>query len=390
MSPSALICPHRPPCTACPRFGEPGIAADVWQKLNALARSQGLSAAPVINGATTGFRHRARLAIRGRRGAPRVGLFEEGTHRVVQVPDCRVHHPLINRVAKVVRQALVDTGLTCYSDQARQGLARYLQVVVERSSGTAQVVLVGNSDDIAPFSACLEVIRSTLGADLHSLWFNCNTSSGNAILGPRFVHCGGAPTVIEHFGGAGVHFPPGAFGQSNLGIADAIVRFIAARVPAGASVAELYAGVGAIGLSMVSQVSRIVFNELNQHSLRGLELGVAALDSEQRARVSIVPGAAESVALRQLGAQGVIADPPRKGLDPRVTEQLRDSPPSRFIYVSCSLDSFLRDAQRLSSAGSLTLTELTAFNLLPFTGHVETVAVFDRSVGGAKVSASDS
>jgi tRNA/tmRNA/rRNA uracil-C5-methylase (TrmA/RlmC/RlmD family) len=46
--------------------------------------------------------------------------------------------------------------------------------------------------------------------------------------------------------------------------------------------------------------------------------------------------------------------------------------------VSCGLESFLNDTARLTSNGKLRLVALTAFNLMPFTEHVETVARFER------------
>jgi len=49
------------------------------------------------------------------------------------------------------------------------------------------------------------------------------------------------------------------------------------------------------------------------------------------------------------------------------------------VYVSCGLESFLSDAARLTSHGTLRLGALTAFNLLPFTEHVEIVARFERA-----------
>src|SRR5580704_9319297 len=177
-------CPHRPPCTACPRYGEPGIAGAAWSALDELARAHGVAQVPLFSGRTNGFRLRARLAIRGRLGSPKVGLFRTGTHRVVHVPNCRVHHPLINRVAAVVRRALVETRVTSYSDAAHLGLARYLQVVVERSSQTAQVVIVANSATPEPLTECSNIIRERLGKDLHSLWFNANLERSNTILGP--------------------------------------------------------------------------------------------------------------------------------------------------------------------------------------------------------------
>jgi tRNA/tmRNA/rRNA uracil-C5-methylase (TrmA/RlmC/RlmD family) len=47
--------------------------------------------------------------------------------------------------------------------------------------------------------------------------------------------------------------------------------------------------------------------------------------------------------------------------------------------VSCGLDSLLADTHRLTASGQLRLQELSAFNLMPYTEHVETVACFERA-----------
>ena len=374
------VCPHRPPCPGCPRYGVPGIAPAAREALEALARQHGLPGLPVVSGATRGFRVRARLAIRGRRGAPKIGMFQLGTHRVVPIPECSVHHPLINRVVAVVRRSLVDADVTSYAEVAHAGLARYLQVVVERSTQTAQVVLVANSPAAAPLAACLDLIRERLGDELHSLWFNSNCERSNTILGPHFQHWCGPASVIERFGGAAVHYPPGAFGQNNLDIAERIVEHVRARVPEGARVAEFYAGVGAIGLSLLPGVSELRMNEVSPHSLQGMALGLADLDPASRAKVEVVPGPAGAVAAAAASAANVvIVDPPRKGLDPELLEYLCEHSPERLIYVSCGLESLLGDIAQLTSRGKLRLADLAAFNLMPFTEHVETVACFERA-----------
>jgi 23S rRNA (uracil1939-C5)-methyltransferase len=371
-------CPHRPPCPGCPRFGEQGLAPAALAALDALASAHGLPEVAVISGPDAGFRLRARLAIRGRLGTPKLGLFESGSHHVVHIPHCTVQHPLINRVADLVRRALVDTKISSYSDKAHLGLARYLQVVVERSSQTAQVVLVGNADSAGPFAACLDLIRERLGSALHSLWFNANLGRSNTILGAQFHHWCGPASVVERFGGSAVHYPPGAFGQSNLAIAHQIIAQVRAEIPEGARVAEFYAGVGAIGLSVLDRVAELRMNELSAQSLQGLELGLAELEPRSRAKVSVFAGPAGAAHVAAAGMQVVIADPPRKGLDAELTGYLGGNPPERFIYVSCELESFRNDAQRLTSRGTLRLAALSAFNLLPFTEHVELVARFER------------
>jgi 23S rRNA (uracil1939-C5)-methyltransferase len=378
IDPSAPHCPHRPPCPGCPRFGEAGIARLARDALDELARAHGLAKVDIVSGESLGFRHRARLAIRGRLGSPKLGLFELGTHRVAHIPSCVVHHPLINRVANVVRRALVETRVTCYSDAAHLGVARYLQVVIERSSQTAQVVMVANSAAAEPLAECLNLIRERLGKDLHSLWFNANLDRANTILGAEFRNWCGPATVVEHFGGAAVCYTPGAFGQNNLNLAEILIGHVRRQIPAASSVAEFYAGVGAIGLSVLDRAAEMRLNEVGASSLQGLALGIARLDPEDQARISVTPGEAGKCLAMAAGAQVIIADPPRKGLDAQLADYLSENPPERFIYVSCGLESFIQDTVRLVSRGKLRLSALTAFNLLPFTHHVELVAQFER------------
>lgn len=373
-----LSCPHRPPCPGCPRFGAEGIAPAARSALNELARLHGLPHVAAESGQSAGFRLRARLAIRGRLGSPKLGLFEQGSHRVVHIPTCSVQHPLINRVAAVVRRALAEARVTCYSDKAHLGLARYLQVTVERSSQSAQVVIAANCSTPEPLAACLDLIRERLGAELHSLWFNASEERSNVIFGPRFDNWCGPASIVECFGGPSVHYPPGAFIQNNPEIAEHIIAHVRARIPAGARIAEFYAGSGAIGLSVLAQAGEIRMNEINPHALAGLELGLAELDATMRARITVIPGAAGLALAAATDAEVIIADPPRKGLDPELTQYLADNPPQRFIYVSCDLESLCSDTARLESRGRLRLSALRAFNLLPFTEHVETVAEFAR------------
>jgi 23S rRNA (uracil1939-C5)-methyltransferase len=360
-------CPHRPPCPGCPRFGERGIDAASHTVLKELASHHGLPAAAVVSGPATGYRHRARLAIRGRRGSPKVGLFELGTHRVVHVPSCIVQHPLINRVASVVRAALAEAQVTCYSERAHEGVARYLQVVVERPSQTAQIVLTANSDTSAPLAECL------------SLWFNAHRDRSNTILGPHFDLWCGRETVVERFGGAAVHYPPGAFGQSNLDIAQRIIEHLRDQIPESARLTEFYAGVGAIGLSLLDRVRELRLNESNPHALCGLERGLLDLAPAQRTKVSVHPGLAGSMFEAASDAEVVIVDPPRKGLDDELSQRLAECPPERLLYVSCALDSLVKDIARLTARGRLRLAGLRAFDLFPFTAHVETVACFERA-----------
>ena len=110
----------------------------------------------------------------------------------------------------------------------------------------------------------------------------------------------------------------------------------------------------------------------------GKTVDVVGTGGDGSGSVNLSTGAALLAAAA--GAQVVIADPPRRGLDAALLDQLCAQPPERFLYVSCGLESFLSDAARLTAQGRLRLAQLTAFNLMPFTEHVETVARFERVI----------
>jgi 23S rRNA (uracil1939-C5)-methyltransferase len=372
---SHLVCSHQPSCPGCPRLATPGLPPEPLARLQALAQRAGIAPPQTFAGPPTAFRHRARLAVRGRADAPKLGIFQEGTHHAVHIPRCLVHHPVINRVAASVRDALARHRVPTYSDAAHAGIARYLQVVVERESQRAQVTLVTNGTTPDALSALLADLQTSLADDLHSLWWNGNAERVNTILGPHWRHVCGPETVADVSGNARIFYPPSAFGQSNLELAMQLAADARRLVEPGQRVAELYAGVGAIGLGLAETASELHLNEWGEGSLHGLSLGVAALPAELRERVSIHPGSAADHAALVAAADLVIADPPRKGLDPAVVAALIATPPRRFVYVSCDVDSFERDAAQLGQR--LRLKALSAYDLFPHTEHVETLAVFE-------------
>ena len=370
-------CPHRPPCPGCPRYGEAGISDEALGDLRRLLGEAGNPHFEIVEGAHSGYRHRARLMVRGRPASPKVGLFQEGSHRIADIPKCRTHHPLVNRVAAGLKHAIRRSGVAPYADKPHRGDLRSVQIAVERSSETAQVVLVGNATSSAALETTAAALEAELGDSLHSLWWNGNPERTNAILGKHWEHLGGASAIREEIGGVDVFFPPGAFGQSHLDLADVLVAKVASWLSQSTSVAEFYAGCGALGLGLLRGGASVRFNEMNAHGLRGLELGLAArpADERRRARIEAGPAAACLGLLADAGA--VIVDPPRKGLDAELLAALAATPPARLVYVSCDRATFARDAKRLLAAGKMRLSDLAVYTLFPHTHHLELAARFE-------------
>jgi tRNA/tmRNA/rRNA uracil-C5-methylase (TrmA/RlmC/RlmD family) len=376
--PALPPCTHRPPCPGCPRYGEAGLDPALLARLARLGAGAGLAAPEVVGGPRLGYRVRARLMLRGRAASPKLGLFEAGSHRVVDIPRCRVHHPLVNEVAAALRDAVRATRTPPYAETPHAGELRAVQIVVERPTRTAQLVLVGRSREPEPLRPLGEALRAALGGALQGLFWNGNPERTNVILGPHWLRLAGREAVRETIGGASVFFPPGAFGQANLDLADRIVERIHARVPEGARAVELYAGCGPIGLGLLGRAAAWTFVESAPEAVRGLRMGLAARPAEEQARARVAEGDAAAAGALLAGADLVVADPPRSGIDAPLLTALAAEPPERLLYLSCDLASLEAQAERLLAGGRLRLAELVAFDLFPNTAHVETLACFER------------
>ena len=376
--PSPQPCPHRPPCPGCPRFGEPKLAPAAWDGLCRLAAEAGLPRPKLHEAPALGHRHRARLAVRGSAADPRIGLFQAGSHQIVATPHCAIHHPLINEAAQALREAIRETGTPPYDDDSHRGALRYVQLVVERSTNRVQVVLVGCGESSEILGELPKALARRLGERLQGLYFNAQPARTNAILGERMQALAGEIAVREWIGGVDVYFPPAAFGQNHLPLFERAVSRIGELVPERARVSELYCGVGAIGLSLLARGAVLRFNERGRAGLEGLALGLAARPAGERARAEVFEGSAgDHVALLE-GADVVLVDPPRKGLDRPLLEALAASPPPRLVYLACGRDSLERDLGRLLASGRTVLRGVEAFDFFPFTEHVETLVWLDR------------
>jgi 23S rRNA (uracil1939-C5)-methyltransferase len=375
---NAVPCPHRPPCPGCPRYGESGIAPRARGALASFAALASLPPPAVIDASGFGSRHRARLMVRGRTRTPKIGLFQERSHRIADIPQCRIHHPLINRVAAAVRSAACDVGIAPYADRPHRGSLRAIQVVVERRSQSAQVVLVENAAEPGRVAELTAPLQRALGAALHSLWWNGNPERGNAILGPAWRALSGPDVILEEVAGCEIAFPPGAFGQSHPVLADRIARSAQRCVPDAARAVEFHAGCGPLGMGLLRRVARLTFNERSEASLDGLARGIARRPEVERARAAVRAGPAAQHTDLLAEADAVLVDPPRSGLEPELLDALCAAPPEHLVWVSCALDGFLAQAAELLERSRLRLRALEAYALFPFTEHVETLAHFSR------------
>jgi 23S rRNA (uracil1939-C5)-methyltransferase len=176
---------------------------------------------------------------------------------------------------------------------------------------------------------------------------------------------GGAARAVA---GAGEAYPATVFEQVHPEMGDRVREFAVQQLGdiAGCRIWDLYAGIGETTAKLVQAGARVESVESDRR---------AVAEAEARGPVARRhTGRVEDV-LRELKPPDlVVANPPRTGMDARVTVELERVLPQRLVYISCDPATLARDLQRLPS---FALKLVQAFDLFPQTTHVETVAVME-------------
>ncbi len=265
------------------------------------------------------------------------------------------------------------------------GDLRYLQFAVERKTGRIQLGLVFNAESqadprVKKWQKALKKLWDASNNLWHSIWLNFNTRRDNIIFGPKWYPLYGEPLLWETIAGVEVCFLPSTFAQANLELFEKMVLIIRDWMPRQATVTEFYAGVGVLGLC-VADISRFVrCCELNPTARYCFEQATNKLIAETRQKLSFHDGAAGKQTALMQGADVVIVDPPRKGLDVGLLMALQTATTlNQIVYVSCGWSAFQRDCDALLEFG-WQLDKVQAFLFFPGSNHIELAANFRRNL----------
>lgn len=328
-----------------------------------------------------GYRNQAKLVLRrsARRGLI-AGLFRPGTHTVVDIRFCPVHHPLITQTLARLLPLLEKSPLSTYDERTKTGDLRYLVVRASRWTKSVQVILVTTREPDAPLASLLRRVARL--PRVRSVVHNHNPSPGNVIFGERFTPITGDDALAERIGNLKLKTRAGAFLQANVLVARRIYEYVVrgAELSPQDVALDLYCGAGALTLHLAADAKLAIGVE---------ESPIAAADARTNARWNgfhnvrtLTLPAQDGVRLLQerFGHIDVVTlNPPRKGADELTRAGIVQLTPRTVVYVSCNPATLIRDLQWFEQHG-YRVEAIQPFDMFPQTDHIECVAIM-RATG---------
>lgn len=342
-------CPHyvRDDCGGCQLQHLSGDAQRTARRAfvgDALRRIGGLDVAdPELEPAPSDWEYRTKLTLHA--DGARIGLHPvDQPAAVFDLEVCLITAPSLLALWREVRAR-------------RHLLPRRLRHVVLRLDRSGGLHLVVETAGAAPWPHADELHAALEHAGLRAtLWLRPEEGA------PR-VRCGSTEA-----------FPATVFEQVHPAMGDRVRTHALGLLGevAGQSIWDLYAGIGDTTRALVARGAAVSSVESDR---RAVVYAEGRSDPRGPGQARWVAARAEDAITALPRADQVVTNPPRTGMDARVTEALEAGGARRIVYIACDPATLARDIRRLPS---YRLAQVRAFDLFPQTAHVESVALLER------------
>ena len=331
------------------------------------------------------YRNKMALVVRASDEGADFGFYQMRSHEFVPIAGCPVVLPQLDDEIAALRSAGRDPSSGPELRNVKHAIAR-------AGAASGESVLSLTTEAAAPQLAS---VASNVAARVRGIVGISNSfapASTNAVMGRKHKLLWGRSAMEERIQvpdapEARYRVSAASFFQINTAMVARIFELLAERKIGAAPVVDLYCGAGTFSIFFALRGCEVVGVEENPAAVR--EASANAELNGVTARTRFLGGRVEAVLARPEGravlgsAELVFLDPPRKGSDPHTLDALGAAGVPRIWYLSCNPATLARDLAHLREAG-YTLETVQPVDLVPQTGHVETLAFLRRgsSEGG--------
>lgn len=309
----------------------------------------------VVASPESGWRTRVRFHLQAVAGEWRLGLHEEGSHRVVDLESCLQVTPSLLGAAR--------------------GLLSGLAAQPSWAGRVSEIALAESGDGSARAAALAWEGDPAAGAGLAALATSAPWLTGLGLAtageGGRYVGLSGSPYVETEAGGLRYRAHVLSFFQANRFLLDPLVARVREWSQGDGPVLDLFAGVGLFALALADGAPSVIAIEQDARSAEDAEANRegAGLANVRILRTDVASALA---ALPAAGSERVVLDPPRIGAGPDVARLIAARGPASVVYVSCDPPTLGRDLAVFAASGYVP-DRVAVLDLFPDTFHLETI-----------------
>lgn len=307
-------------------------------------------------------------------GEPVMGVFAERSHRIISTSECKIQNGFAQKIANLIFQFAKENGISAYNEEKQTGILRHIVIRVGQKNNEIMVTLVVNDWKIPKESDLVDFL-TTQYTEIKTIVKNLNNQNTNVILGKKNEILFGNGYITDILLGKKFKISNLSFYQVNPIQTEKLYAKVIeyADLTGSETIFDLYCGIGTIGICASDKAKKLI----------GIEtIPEAISDAKENAKINQLKNAEffvgdvetalpQLLEERNIKADVVFVDPPRKGCDRTALETLLEIEAKRMVYVSCNPATLGRDLKILEE--KYELQKLAICDMFPWTSNVECV-----------------
>lgn len=298
----------------------------------------------------------------------KMGFYRRNSHDIMEYEQCFIESDLSNEIVNFIKGIIFEKGYDQY----------FRHLLIKHGFKTDEV-MVGLILNVKKFAGLDELVAALTKKfkQIKSVIVNVNTRDDNVILGEKEYTVYGNSYIIDELDGILFKISLKSFYQVNplqtVNLYNEVVK--RAGIDENTVVLDLYSGIGSISLFVsrfakhvtgVEIVEPAVLNAKDNAIINGIDNVDFYLDD-----------AANHLDEHLKNKDVVIVDPPRKGLNKSIIEDITKADINKIVYVSCNKATLARDLKLFIEAG-YQVDYVQPFDMFAHSVHVENVAMITK------------
>lgn len=307
------------------------------------------------------------------------GVYQAGTHKVVNVNSCLIEDQKADQIIVSIRDLIKSFKMKIYNEDTGYGLFRHVLIRVGKHSGQIMVVLVLSSPILPSKNNFVKALRK-LHPEISTIILNVNNQKTSMVLGDRETVLYGKGFIEDTLCDYVFRISSKSFYQINVEQTEKLYRkaIELAGLTGKERVVDAYCGIGTIGIIASQKAKEVIAVELNKDAVKDAIYN-ARRNSVKNVRFYQNDAGKFMMGMAKQGekADVVFMDPPRSGSTEEFLSSVVVLSPKKIVYISCNPETQKRDLKYLIEHGYKAEVAYP-FDLFPWTEHVETVVLLSK------------
>lgn len=320
------------------------------------------------------YRNKVQIPFSFRNGKVICGFYKKKSHDIVEIDGCYLQPDKATDIARFVRNLAIEFNIKAYDEVKKQGTLRHI-VIRKTTNDEYMIVLVIYGNKLEHSN---EIVQKVINrySDVKTVILNYNNKNNNVILGEDFDILYGTDSLIETILGLKFNLSHKAFFQVNHEQTEKLYSKVLDYLSPNQSdiVLDCYCGVGTMSLLFATKAKKVYGIEISKEAINDAKNNAKLNDI---LNTEFIVGKAEEEILKfnDKHLDLMVVDPPRKGLDIKVIDTIKEKRIEKVVYVSCDIATLARDLELLES--DYEIKDVTLFDMFPNTADVETVVLLE-------------